>query len=204
MDAGFLDIDALRQWMLQHPGWLYLLVGAIAFVESFAIVGIVVPGVALLAAASFAAGATELPLAAVLGAAFVGAVLGDGVSFLIGWRYHEDIKRMWPFSRHPEWIDGGEDFFARFGVWSIVSGRFIGPIRPVIPLVAGMFSVPARLFYAVNIVSALAWAPVYVLPGYFVGASIDDPLDWRVWAVIISGGLALTAFFHWIHQRYLR
>ena len=49
-----------------------------AFVESFALIGIIVPGVLLLAAAAFIAGTGALSLQATLICAFIGAVAGDG------------------------------------------------------------------------------------------------------------------------------
>ncbi|WVM90805.1 VTT domain-containing protein [Halopseudomonas pachastrellae] len=73
------------------------------------------------------------------------------------------------FRRHPQWIDRGERFFRRYGWVSVVLGRFIGPIRPIIPLVAGMFDMPAWRFVAINLLSALVWAPAYLIPGYSAG-----------------------------------
>jgi len=52
-------------------------------------------------------------------------------------------------------------------------GRFVGPVRPVIPAVAGMMQMPAGRFLAVNVASALVWAPAYLLPGIAFGASLE-------------------------------
>ena len=42
------------------------------------------------------------------------------------------------------------------------------------PLVAGMLEMPAIRFYSINILSALAWSPFYLLPGYFIGAAAEN------------------------------
>ena len=88
--------------------------------------------------------------------------------------FRSDIARAWPFRTHPEWIANGEVFFARHGVWGVALGRFVGPIRPVIPLVAGILSMPARDFFLINLASGLVWAPLYVLPGFMLGAAIEN------------------------------
>jgi len=163
----------LTQWFGEHQQWIMLAIALLAFFESLALVGIVIPGVALLFAAAVAAGSASINLWGVLVAGFLGAILGDGLSFLLGRYSHEKVVQLPPFNKHPEWITKGEDFFQKYGIASIVIGRFIGPIRPVMPLVAGMLEMPAIRFYSINILSALAWSPFYLLPGYFIGTAAE-------------------------------
>ncbi len=145
----------------------------IAFAESFAIAGVVVPGVLLMTVAAFVAGSGTLDMASSLLAAFIGAALGDSSSFFLGKYYGERMLGSRALQKQRQWVVRGELFFEQYGAMGIVIGRFIGPIRPIMPLVAGMLKMPTGLFLAVNLASAVAWAPVYMLPGFFLGASID-------------------------------
>ncbi len=164
-------------WLLANPDWIAATVLLIAFVESFAIIGILVPGVFLLYVAAFLAGTGLLTLPMTLLTAFLGAVLGDGLSFLLGWRYKNEVRK-WPVLRdNTQWMDRGEQFILAHGTKSIVAGRFIGPIRPLTPLIAGTLSMPPARFFSINVLSAIAWAPVYILPGYALGAAIDLPFS---------------------------
>ena len=163
----------LTGWLEAHQQWILLSIGLVSFLESLAIVGILVPGVAMLFAVAAAAGGTQMDLIPILGAAFVGAVLGDGISFFLGRYYHETIRKLPPFSSHPEWIEKGEVFFQRYGLVSVVIGRFVGPIRPVMPLIAGMLEMRPSRFLSINCISALGWAPLYILPGYLVGSAAE-------------------------------
>ena len=122
-DTAVPDTESLSQLLAAHPAYFALVLGLVAFVESFAILGIVVPGVAILAVAAFVAGAGAFPLWACLLCTFLGAVLGDGCSFLIGRYFKQNIRNIWPFSRHSDWIERGERFFIRYGVASVVIGR---------------------------------------------------------------------------------
>jgi len=205
MPAAFADVTALQQWLELHPSWVAAAIALISFAESFAIVGIAVPGVAMLAAAAFVAGSGALGLPACLLAAFAGAVAGDGVSFMLGRVYHQDIKRAWPFRAHPQWIGNGEKFFARHGAMSVAVGRFVGPIRPVIPLVAGILDMPTRTFFLINAASAMAWAPAYVLPGWLLGAAVDTrTASPRVLLLVALAVPGLAALVFWLHRRYRR
>ena len=108
----------------------------------------------------------------VLFAAITGAIVGDGLSFWLGHHYRERLRTFWPFRDHPHWLNLGERYFYRHGGKSILFGRFVGPVRPFIPVVAGMLGMQPRAFYIANILSALVWAPGYLLPGMAFGASL--------------------------------
>ncbi|MFN3580228.1 MAG: DedA family protein [Pseudomonas sp.] len=159
----------LLGWLSDHQQWLGLSILIITLLESLAIAGLLVPGVVLLLATTAMAGGTGMPLTTVLLWAYCGAVIGDMLSFALGRYFHQDIRRLGVFRKHPQWINRGETFFRRYGVLSILLGRFIGPIRPIIPMIAGMFDMPVWRFVTVNLLSALLWAPVYIIPGYLAG-----------------------------------
>lgn len=177
------SVQPLLDWLNSHQQWVAASLILIAFLESLALAGVVIPGVLLLFGASAVAGSGALGIWPTLACAFGGAVLGDCTSFFLGKHLKQHIKDIWPFRRYPEWITNGEAFFARHGGKSIIIGRFVGPIRPVIPLVAGMLDMNAGRFVSINILSAIGWAPTYVIPGFLFGASIH-------WGVQFPGGFS--------------
>jgi hypothetical protein len=60
---------------------------------------------------------------------------------------------------------------------TILIGRFVGPTRPLVPMVAGMLDLPVAKFILPNIIGCLLWPPLYFLPGILAGAAIDIPAD---------------------------
>ena len=60
---------------------------------------------------------------------------------------------------------------------TILIGRFVGPTRPLVPMVAGMLDLPVAKFMLPNIIGCLLWPPLYFLPGILAGAAIDIPAD---------------------------
>lgn len=199
------SLESLAHWLSQHQDWILITIAAMAFLESLAVVGIIVPGVALLFAAGTAAGSAEVDVIWVLFAAFCGAVAGDGLSFLLGYHYHHIIRKIPPFKSHPEWIEKGENFFHKYGLMGIVIGRFVGPIRPVMPLVAGFMQMKPSSFLTINMLSAIAWAPFYLMPGYLIGASLEgeNALSGRHMGFLLGtivGGWLLAQLLWWAHD----
>lgn len=166
-------LQPLLDWVAQNPNWAGAAVFLVSFSESMAIVGLLVPGVAMMFVAGALIAADALDFWPIFAWAVAGAVIGDGLSFWLGRHFQDRMRRVWPFARHPEMLAQGEAFFARYGGKSVAFGRFFGPVRAVIPLVAGMMGMSRGRFFTANILSALLWAPAYLLPGIVVGASLQ-------------------------------
>lgn len=167
-----IDIHSFLGWVTQHPHAAAIIIFLIALTESLVVVGLAVPGAVLMVATGALIGMGVVGFWPILFAATAGAVVGDGTSFWFGHYYRERLFDLWPFSRHPEWLARGESFFHRHGGKSILLGRFVGPVRPIVPVVAGMLGMQPAAFYMANVLSALAWAPAYLLPGMAFGASL--------------------------------
>ncbi|MCX5567570.1 bifunctional DedA family/phosphatase PAP2 family protein [Kaistia nematophila] len=190
---GFIDL------VVQHPHWAGLLVFVTAMAESIVVVGMFVPGTAILIGIAAVAGLGELKLWPLLVWATLGAVAGDGVSYWIGHRYKEHIRAGWPLRERPELFEKGEAFFHRYGAMSVAIGRFVPGVRAIIPVVAGVVGMPPLRFYAVNILSAMVWAPAHILPGAGMGlalgvlGSIAGRLVAVLVGVLVFAGLAIWA-----------
>jgi membrane protein DedA with SNARE-associated domain/membrane-associated phospholipid phosphatase len=163
----------LINWVALHPLWAEVIIFLVAMAESLAIVGLIVPGVVMMFGIGALIATGTLEFWPVFTAAVAGAVTGDGLSFWLGRRLQGKVSRIWPFSRHPAELERGIRFFERFGGKSVALGRFFGPVRAVIPLVAGTMGMSPGRFLVANILSAIAWAPAYLLPGIVLGASLE-------------------------------
>ncbi|HEY2447008.1 MAG TPA: DedA family protein [Rhizomicrobium sp.] len=95
----------------------------------------------------------------------LGAVIGDAISFWFGRKFGHHVEKHWFFVRHPDLLARGYAFFERFGTASVFIGRFFGPVRAAIPLVAGVMVMSWRQFWIANVSSAIVWAPALLLIG---------------------------------------
>ncbi|MCG8069605.1 MAG: VTT domain-containing protein [Candidatus Thiodiazotropha taylori] len=164
---------ALLTWIGENPFWAGLSVFLVAFSESVAIVGLLVPGVIAMFGFGALIATGTLQFWPVFWWAVAGAVAGDSLSFWLGRHYQDGLRQIWPFSRYPETLHRGIRFFEKYGGKSVAIGRFFGPVRAIIPLVAGMMGMTPMRFLLANISSALVWAPAYLLPGIVFGASLE-------------------------------
>lgn len=200
------DLKPFIDWLYLHPGLAGLTVFIISCAESLAIIGLFIPGSIVMPAIGSLVGAGVLPGPLVLIAAILGAIVGDGLSYWLGYRFHEQIRGYWPFNRFPRVIKSGEQFFLKHGGLSVFIGRFVGPVRPIIPVVAGMMSMSPSRFLLANVLSAIAWAIVYMAPGFFLGA-ISEQLAPHTAArllVILALFTLWVCLLWWITKRVWR
>ncbi|MDX1454195.1 MAG: DedA family protein [Gammaproteobacteria bacterium] len=159
--------ESFIEWLTGNPEYLGIGIAFTACVESFFVVGIIVPGVAILFAAAAAGAAADISAWPLMAWAAAGAICGDTISYFLGRFFGMEARHLGWMQKHQEKWDKAHDFFVRYGMFAIVAGRFIGLIRPVMPTVAGAAGMPRRVFIATDLLSALAWAPLYILPGYY-------------------------------------
>ncbi len=166
------SVQPILDWITTHPNWSGFIVFLISLSESLAIVGLVVPGVVMMTAIGGMMGSGHLPFWGTLSWAILGAIAGDGISYWLGYHYHQQLRNFWPFKQFPKLLARGETFFRLHGGKSIIFGRFVGPVRPMIPVIAGMMDMSPKRFLFFNVLSAIAWAPLYSLPGILIGVSL--------------------------------
>lgn len=190
-------LDALTGWIAEYPRWAYIIVGLIAFGESLAVFGLIVPGTVLLFGIGALIGSGTLALWPTLLAVTLGAIVGDAVSFWLGHHFRDHLRDVWPFRRYPLLMQNGEAFFQRHGGKSILLARFIGPVRPIVPAVAGMMQMPVARYLTINVLSALLWAPAYLLPGAVFGYALEDAAatTTRLIVLILLSLVVLWALF---------
>ncbi|MDE1193754.1 phosphoesterase [Pseudomonas sp. Bc-h] len=186
-------LDSITAWLTLNPSWLGAAIFLVSCLECLAIAGIIIPGTVALFAIAALAGSGILPLSEALLLGFLGGLLGDFVSYFLGRRFHQNIRRLPGLRHHPEWMTGAETYFQRYGIASLLVGRFIGPLRPMLPMVAGMFDMPFVRFAGVSVIAAAGWSVAYILPGWATGAAIRLPLPEGFWpeAGVVAAGLAV-------------
>ena len=185
--------DSMIAWLGQHPEWLGWAIFWMACCECLALVGILLPGTIALFGLGVLAGGGVLSLGETLLLALCGGLLGDALSYAIGRRFHQRIRRLPLLRSHPEWLNSAEQYMQRYGVGSLLIGRFIGPLRPMLPLMAGMLDMPLGRFIAISLLAASGWSVAYLLPGWATGAALHLPLPAGFWAQagIVTGGLGV-------------
>jgi membrane protein DedA with SNARE-associated domain/membrane-associated phospholipid phosphatase len=189
-------INPILQWLNLHPSLAGLATFIISAAESVAIIGTIIPGTLMMTAIGTLAGAGVIPLYSTIMWAILGAIVGDGLSYWAGYYFKDHLRAVWPFRTNPQILESGERFFRTYGGASVLIGRFIGPVRALVPLVAGMLRMKPLRFTLANVISAIGWAPAYMFPGILLGAaSLELPPDIAIHVILVFLLLSLFAVF---------
>ena len=199
-------LQALTSYFSGHPALALGAVFAAALLEALAVVGTVVPGSTIVFVGGVLIGLRALDPGWTAAAAVSGAILGDGISFWLGRHHHERLRAVWPLRTHPALFERGQAYFALHGGKSVFLGRFLGPVRAIVPVIAGMSDMPVARFYAVNVLSAFAWAAAHLLPGALFGASLQlaGAISSRLvilLVVVLAGAWSLGRLVSFVYRR---
>ncbi len=164
-------IESALTFIEQNSQWAVWLIFIIAFMESIFILGLLMPGWILLVGVGALVGSDVLEFYPVVFSACLGAILGEYLSYLLGYYLHDKILLMPMVKRHQSMIDYSRTFFHKHGIAGVFIGRFFGPTRAFIPFLAAISDMRHFTFVWVNIVSGILWAPLYLVPGILAGAA---------------------------------
>ena len=185
--------------------WTYLLVGALAFLETGAFVGFVAPGETAVIVGGLVAGQGRISLLVLIAVVWSCAVAGDVTSYELGRR----LGRAWLLRRGArlkiteERLHQVERFFDRHGGATILVGRFLGFVRPVAPFIAGASRMPFRRFLPYDVVAAGAWSSTFCVLGYLFWRSIHELTAYVSRGLLAFGTLvvAIAAIVALVHLR---
>ncbi|HLD17383.1 MAG TPA: VTT domain-containing protein [Coxiellaceae bacterium] len=187
-----------------HPYWGMVFAFLISFGESLPLIGTVIPGSITMTAVGALIGSGILPGWPTIFCGVIGAFIGDLLGFEIGTRFGSRLENIWPFRKHRKLLTVGQDFFNKHGGKSVIIGRFVGPVRSAIPMIAGMMKLALPRFLLAAIPSAILWAVLYMLPGILIGAlSLEFPPE-KASKFIFAGLLIIVVlwFIFWLIQRF--
>jgi membrane protein DedA with SNARE-associated domain len=160
--------------------WTYALVGALAFLETGAFVGLVAPGETAVVLGGVVAAQGDVSLPVMLLLVWLAAAAGDLASFILGRRLGRRFlvahgPRLGVTAPRLARVDG---FFERHGAKAILVGRFVGIVRAVAPFLAGSSGMRLRAFLPWSLLGTAAWAATFTLVGYVFHASFSAAADY--------------------------
>jgi membrane-associated protein len=186
--------------------WTYVLVAALAFLETGAFVGLIVPGETAIVLGGVVAAQGHVNLGAMLVLAWLAAALGDLASFALGRR----LGRRFLLAHGPRLgvtaprLARVERFFARHGAKAILAGRFVGIVRAVAPFLAGASGLRLRAFLPWSLIGTAAWATTFTLVGFAFHRSFSAAADLLTHGALALAALATAALAWRAHRRASR
>ena len=179
------------------PVLFYVAVFGLVFAGTGLFVGAFIPfitGDSLVFAAGLIAAANSDSINIYVMAIGVGiaAWLGDQVGYTLG----RHFGRPYLDKRNGSWlkkaIARSEQFYQRYGWWSVVVARFVPWARVIIPALAGIGRMNYYKFFSANLVGALLWGVGLTVAGYFT-YSIEWVRSFVYIIAIVVIGLSVIA-----------
>ena len=168
------------------PFVLYLLIGAIVFVETGILFGFFLPGDSILFSAGLVAAAHgEVNIVILVTVIFIAAFFGDQIGFVLGRLVGRPYLERHNSPRMQKMIARSERFYEQTGWWAVVAARFFPWIRTFVPPIAGASKMNYYKFLSANALGALLWGVGITLAGYYAAT-----LPW-----VKSSSYAIAAFF---------
>lgn len=155
-----------------HP---LLLVIIVTFLESLALLGLVLPGMVLMATIGTLIGSGKLSLYTAWIASIITCSLGDYLSYYIGWKFKNWIYTINIFQKNITLFNKVKKILHQYSMITIFFGKLIGPTRPLIPMMSGMVEIPIKKFILPSFMGCTIWPILYFLPGIFTGILINHP-----------------------------
>jgi len=194
------DINLLLEVLTKFAwlgNWIFF---TLAFIESAPFVGVFIPGSTLISIGGFLASQNYINVWDIVVFSMMGAILGDFFSYSLGRFGGNWIKKHKIINQNI--LNHGENFFNKYGNKSIFWGRFFGPLRAIIPFIAGLSRMKQKPFVFWNILSAICWAFLNIFAGYFSGALIVRIFkQWSSELTLIFIVISVTAAFYWLIKK---
>jgi membrane-associated protein len=122
----------------------------------------------------------------------IAAWLGDQVGYTLG----RHFGRPYLDKRNGSWLKKAiirsEQFYQRYGWWSVVVARFVPWARVIIPALAGIGKMNYYKFFTANFVGAVLWGVGLTVAGYFT-YSIEWVRSFVYIIAIVVIGLSIIA-----------
>lgn len=169
----------MESWLIsfitQSLAYSLLVVGVVSFLESLALVGLLLPGIILMTTLGTFIGDGKLLFYPAWISGTIGCLLGDWISYYIGLYFKNWLCNFNFLKKNQKLLDKTKFVLHRHSMMTIIIGRFIGPTRPLIPMVSGMLKLPLKKFILPSIIGCILWPPVYFFPGIVTGIAIKIP-----------------------------
>ncbi|MBL8821499.1 MAG: DedA family protein [Planctomycetia bacterium] len=193
----FLHLDKhLNEWAATLGPWLYVVVFAIIFCETGLVVTPFLPGDSLLFALGALAASPGSPLDIwlLITLMIVAAILGDAVNYSVGYFLGPKVfrwEKSWLLNK--KHLLYAQDFYERWGSWTIVMCRFVPIVRTFGPFVAGIGKMKYAKFGLFNVFGAFLWVLSMTLAGYWFGnlPFVKDNFSYVILAIVLISVLPM-------------
>lgn len=160
---------------IQYAGYFgYLILFLVIFLESFPPT-LFLPGDSLLFITGFLASQGHFDILLLVCTLFIASILGYMFSYYFGKKLRDFIlksnDKYWFKKKHIEYT---ENFYKKYGVKTLVIGRFVPIVRSFSPTLAGAVDMDYKIFIKYVLIGGFLWTWGMTSIGFYLGQVIPN------------------------------
>lgn len=165
-----MSFERIQLFLENNPEYGWVLVFLFGFMESMIITGSFMPSAVLFSLCIYLYNIELLTLPWICAIALLGSHVGDVCGFLVGKSIGPSLLSSKFMQKRQKPINKTQKFLKRFGPYTVLVGRFIPAIRPIVPFLLGITDLKLKRFYVADLIACSLWALALALLVVSVGS----------------------------------
>ena len=150
-------IENIESFLSTNSELAWIAIFVFAFLESFILSGVVVSSAILFSVCIIVYNTELLSLFTIVPVAILGAHSGDLCGFFFGKTVGPSLLATKFFVKRKKIIVKAQNFLDKMGPYTVIFGRFVPAVRPIVPFLLGISDLKAVRFYIADLIACIAW-----------------------------------------------
>jgi membrane protein DedA with SNARE-associated domain len=149
--------EKIELYLNANAEYAWVVILFFAFLESFILSGVIISSAILFSICIFIYNTELLPLFYIVPVAVLGAHLGDMTGFLFGKTIGPQLLSTKVMVKREKLITRVQKFLDKTGSYTVILGRFIPAVRPIVPFLLGVSDLKLVRFYIADLIACIFW-----------------------------------------------
>ena len=149
--------EKIELYLNANAEYAWVVILFFAFLESFILSGVIISSAILFSICTFIYNTELLPLFYIVPVAVLGAHLGDMTGFLFGKTIGPQLLSTKVMVKREKLITRAQKFLDKTGSYTVILGRFIPAVRPIVPFLLGVSDLKLVRFYIADLIACIFW-----------------------------------------------
>lgn len=149
--------EKVELYLNTNAEYAWVIILLFAFLEAFVLSGVILSSAILFSICILIYNTELLSIVYIVPVAILGAHLGDMSSFLFGKTIGPQLLSTKVMIKRQKMILRAQKFLDKTGSFTVILGRFIPALRPIVPFLLGISDLKVVRFYIADLVACVCW-----------------------------------------------
>jgi membrane protein DedA with SNARE-associated domain len=147
--------EPILAFLREHARWAPMILFGIMLLEGIIVTTFIFSGVVIILASGALIQGGILPYGPVFIGIFTGFWMGDTINFMMGHKGERWFRNLAMVRSRPQLVAKAEALLVKWDWMAIAASRFMGPSRPFVTFLAGVFQMRPMVFHLATIAATL-------------------------------------------------